>query len=89
MYILYTRYIPDKIKGSIFFEIVQYIYTLKREFYYSFKFFCFYKKWKIAEIWMLSIIYVYDSWYNSEYFLLILGLLFHTTLTCKTVSVLV
>lgn len=38
---------------------------------------------------MLSIIYVYDSWYNSEYFLLILGLLFHTTLTRKTVSVLV
>lgn len=27
---------------------------------------------------MLSIIYVYDSWYNSEYFLLILGLLSHT-----------
>lgn len=38
---------------------------------------------------MLSIIYVYDSWYKSEYFLLILGLLFHTTLTRKTVSVLV
>lgn len=29
-----TIYIPDKIKGSIFFEIVQYIYTIKREFYY-------------------------------------------------------
>lgn len=47
MYILYTRYIPDKIKGSIFFEIVQYIYTLKREYNYSFKFFCLYKNEKL------------------------------------------
>lgn len=48
---VYTIYIPDKIKGSIFFEIVQYIYTLKREFYYrySFKFFCFYKSEKLQK----------------------------------------
>lgn len=46
---VYTIYIPDKIKGSIFFEIVQYIYTLKREIYYSFKFFCFYKSEKLQK----------------------------------------
>lgn len=46
---VYTIYIPDKIKGSIFFEIAQYIYTLKREFYYSFKFFCFYKSEKLQK----------------------------------------
>lgn len=41
--------IKDVYTIYIFFEIVQYIYTFKREFYYSFKFFCFYKSEKLQK----------------------------------------